>query len=268
MHSPAGIVSAATRAAAVAELFWTAPGHDSPVIEATVGTPLLLDRGPAFAFTYAESDRAHRIAASGRVVVVYSDARVSGSGWRPLAVVGRPLLTPDPDGAFFGDRLLEQELRKHPPSRALADSAMLRREHWWYLPRLIITVEVDAVEPVRERAGGPSSALLARLDDDQLEVGSLIDGEMDRLLTEDVDGGDEDVDGGAEGVPATVFGHDFTPDLEQRLTWSVRGRLVDDRLRITERVDRPRAATGLTLWQRLVRHRDLGRACRRNLRRA
>jgi hypothetical protein len=225
-------------------------------------TPLLLREQPAVALPYAQQALARRLAAAPALALLVSDDRMTGSGWQPVAVTGRPRLLADRDGKLFTDQLLEQELRKYPPSRALADSVLLRREHWWYLPRLIVTLEPDSVTAVGARAGG------------QGEVLAVVD-EAGQLAVDTVRGDDEvagqrrltslhgrDLPSGA----AVLLGHDFSvPDLERWTPWHSRGWLAGAHLTVEQRPERTSLEPPPGLWRRLRRQQQLERACRRAL---
>ena len=143
--------------AGIGELVWRDP-TGRPAAHGVV--PLLLGDRPAVALPWSLERQAREAAAGGVAALVLSDPRVAGPAWTPLALVGAPVLVEDPDGDLVREHLLSEELRKHPPSRALADSPLLRREHWWYLPRLVLALDVTGVVPVAGR-GGPSDAVLA-----------------------------------------------------------------------------------------------------------
>jgi hypothetical protein len=117
------------------------------------------------------SKHAAAVGAAGLAELVLSEPRLTGSAWEPLAALGRLTLLEDGDGGLFTDELLAQELRKHPPARALAASPLLRREHWWYLPRLVLLLEAPEVVPLRSREG-PGDAVLA-VDDGGLPVATV-----------------------------------------------------------------------------------------------
>src|SRR5690606_23965162 len=120
------------RASTVAELSWIGAAGRPDALPAV---PLLLMGEPAIAYPYAYADLARQIAASSRVALTLSGPRLTGRPWQPLTVTARPRLIEDADGELFEAELLTEELRKFPPSRTLADSLLLRRENWWYVPR-------------------------------------------------------------------------------------------------------------------------------------
>ena len=188
------------------------------------------------------------------MVLTLSDPRLTGSAWRPLVITARPTVVEDLDGALFTDRLLDQELRKHPPSRALADSAMLRREHWWYLPRLVLLLDVVHIEPGGRR-DGPDDAVLA-VDDGGLVVRTVrvTDWEGDPLTLE---GGPLTAEG-----PAVLVGQEISvPDVERWTVHTTTGRYADGRLQDVV----PAATRELEpvpgLLARVRRQRALEKAC-------
>ncbi|PSL05312.1 hypothetical protein CLV30_104178 [Haloactinopolyspora alba] len=257
--SPTG----ALHAAAVCEVAWLGAGGRPG---AAAAVPLVLDGVPAVALPYAYASLARLMGTATRVAVVLSDRRQAGSAWLPVVVHGRPRLVEDTDGTVFTEHLIHQELRKYPPARALADSPILRREHWWYLPRLIVTVEPDAVAEVAARQGGAVDGLLAVADSrDGLRVGSVAVGERSAggvrvaALSEP-----------APGIgPAVALCHDFSaPDLERWTSWTAYGQVTGaDGTEL--RVDAQDGTASLPpvpgLLARIRRQRQLARACRRGL---
>jgi hypothetical protein len=248
----------AIHSAGVAELLWRAPGGPPSAMGVV---PLLLDGRPAVALPWAHAAAARAAAASDAAVLALSDPRLTGSGWRPLVVSGRLTLVEDADGSLFVDRLLDQELRKHPPSRALADSVLLRREHWWYLPRLVLVLEPVAVEDGGRR-DGPRDVVLG-VDDGDLRAQTVRVGDWDDdPLT--IEGGPAAARG-----PATLIGQEISvPDVER---WTVHvttghyadGALTDVTPAATRALER---APGLLA--RVRRQRALQRACESELRAA
>ncbi|MGY1857550.1 hypothetical protein [Modestobacter sp. SYSU DS0290] len=245
------------RAAGLAELVWRRPGGPPGALGVV---PLLLGERPAVALPWAQVAAARSVAAADAVALVLSDPRLTGPGWEPLVLHGRCTLVEDGDGSLFTEDLLPQELRKHPPSRALADSAMLRREHWWYLPRLVLLLDDVRVAPTRRR-DGPADVVLA-VDDGGLRVGTVRVGEWaaDPLVVD----GAPPVSG-----PATLVGQEVSvPDAERWTVHVTTGRLAGGAL-----VDVVPAATRELeptpgLLTRVRRQRALHRACVATLREA
>ncbi|CCG02903.1 hypothetical protein [Blastococcus saxobsidens] len=244
-------VAAAVRSAGVAELLWRTP--EGP--PAAIGVvPLLLGGKPTVALPWAHVETARAAAASGAAALVLSDPRLAGSRWAPLVAAGRLTLVEDGDGSLFSEELLDQELRKHPPARALADSPMLRREHWWYLPRLVLVLEPADVVPCGRR-DGPADAVLG-VDDGGLHVRTVgvPDWDADPLPVLD---GPPDASG-----PAVLIGQELSvPDVERWTVHTTTGRYADGRLTAV----RPAATRELEpvpgLFARMRRQRSLERAC-------
>ena len=216
--------------------------------------PLVLGGQPAVALPWAQVETARAAAAGGTAALVLSDPRLTGSAWEPLVAAGRLTLVEDTDGELFADQLLDQELRKHPPSRALADSHMLRREHWWYLPRLILVLETVEAVPAGRR-DGPLDAVLA-VDDDGLQVRTV------RVADWDADPVELDDAPLTVRGPAVLVGQEISvPDVEQWTVHTTTGRYADGRL--TEVVPAPTRELEPRpgLLTRIRRQRALERAC-------
>lgn len=238
-------------AAGLAELIWQSPSGPPRAVGVV---PLVLDGRPAVALPWAFADDARSAAGSAAAALVLSDPRLSASAWRPTVLRGRLRLVEDPTGSLFADELLAQEIRKHPPSRALVDSPLLRRENWWYLPRLVLVLDVHSAEPGGAR-NGPDEAVLAVDDVD--------------LLVRTVHVGDWDADPlPVAGGPVTAEGHAVlvgqevsVPDAERWTVHTTTGRYADGRL--TEVL--PAATRQLEpvpgLLTRVRRQRRLEKAC-------
>ncbi len=254
------VVTVALRAAATAELSWLGPvGPDADAV-----TPLQLEGCPVLAVPYAYEAWARQLAALPEVLLTLSDPRLCGQRWKALALRARPRLVEDPEGHAFCDELLEDELRKHPPSRALADSILLRRENWWFLPRLLVHLDVVEMTSFVERFGR-DEVVLVTADGPRVRVDAVLAsgwGTTTLGLEALAAGGPLPVT--ADG--AVLLSHDFTePDLER---WDVvrsRGRLSLSTLVSPEPVARPGVPGMPRLGERLRRHRDLRRGCIRAL---
>ncbi|MGY2075943.1 hypothetical protein [Blastococcus sp. SYSU DS0828] len=249
---------AALHAAGVAELLWSTP--DGPP-GATGVVPLALGGRPAVALPWAHVATARAAAAAGSAALVLSEPRLTGARWSPLAFTGRLTLVEDGDGELFSEELLDQELRKHPPSRALADSHMLRREHWWYLPRLVLVLDPDAVVPV-DRREGPADAVLA-VDDGGLHVRTVRvpDWDADPLA---LPGGPPAVAG-----PAVLVGQELSvPDVERWTVHTTSGRYADGRLTDVHPAATRQLEPVPGLLARIRRQRALERSCVQALRAA
>lgn len=242
----------------MAELTWTGSGGRPDALPVT---PLLLDERPAVAYPYAYADLARQVAGSPAVALTLSDPRMTGSGWRAMTAAGQARLVEDSQGELFRAQLLREELRKYPPSRVLADSLMLQREHWWYLPRLIVVLDLGAPVPVEPRVDGQSQVLSVwaggRLHVDTVRV---TDTGTDRLHIASLAG--RPIPDG----PASLLGHDFSvPDLERWTPWVTAGELAGGVFNASGRPERTTLEPSLSLRQRYRRQRDLERACRANL---
>lgn len=248
----------AVRSAGLGELVWRAPDGGPPYALGVV--PLVLGGQPAVALTWAHEATARAVAASAGVALVLSEPRLGGTAWQPLAVHARSTLVEDGDGTLFTAQLLDQELRKHPPARGLADSTLLRREHWWYLPRLVLLLDPVTVHRTTGRAG-PDDAVLA-VDDGGLDVSvvRVADWSQDPLVL---------TGGPVARGPAALVGQEISvPDAER---WSVHrtaGTYADGRLAVTPPVPDRRLEPVPGLLTRVRRQRTLERACVRALRHA
>jgi len=206
----------ANRRAGVAEVCWS-DASGGPRAMAVI--PLEHEGQPALALYWSQWSLARELASCSGVAWVLSDRRMAQRGWEPTVGFGRMRLLVDDDGSMFAESMLDQELRKHPPSRAFADSRLLRREKWWFLPRLILKLEPNAAHTVGERTEPDSHGILA--------VGTA-----DATVTVDTVAVDPNqVDGVCEGPiactslagvapqargPAVLLRHDFSvPDLER-----------------------------------------------------
>lgn len=242
----------------MAELSWVTPTGRPDALPAT---PLLLGEQPALAYPYAYAGLAREIAAAPAIALTLSEPRMTGSGWRSLTAIGHATLVEDPEGELFRERLLREELRKYPPSRALADSLILQRENWWYLPRLIVLLDLRSSTWVAPRTA-EAHQVLTVWDGDRLHVDTVTvaDAGADRLKLAGLSGRPA-VDG-----PAALLGHDFSvPDLERWTPWVTRGNLTGDVLSVTDRPARTTLEPNLSLRQRYRRQRELEKACRATL---
>lgn len=249
-------VQALVAASSLAELCWLAP-DGTPRVRGVV--PLLLGERPVVAFLYADQEIAREAAASPRVVLVVAEPRSTGAAFAPTLLHARPTLREDPAGDLYLSELVVQELRRFPPARVLADSPLLMRENWWYLPRLVVDLDVEAAAPTTARAA-PYDHLLAVGHDDTPVVRAA------GRVAEPAPGGhaaEVAVDGPPPPPgPAVLFGQDASfPDLEQWSQWRWDGDWDGHGLVVS----RSPASTGLGrapgLVQRWRRQRDLERRC-------
>jgi hypothetical protein len=245
------------RRAQLAVVAWARPGR-APGIEVVV--PLVRRDVPVLALHYGRLGLADALAAAGEAVVAVGGVGGVGGLPAPSPVAARVdvAVAADPEGErFVEEGLLDQELAKHPPSRRRIDSPLQRREHWWYVPRLLVRLH----RPRELVALRPADALVAC-------------GDRDVTVTTCHLGAREPVEVTAAGAdplpagPATVLEHGADlPDLE--MPWERRweGRLTAGRLE-TDRVDvdaGPRERP-LGLLARIQVERRLGQACRAGLR--
>lgn len=244
------------------ELCWVDPDGRPAAVPVV---PLALDGAPAAALPYARAAALAALRQPVEAAFTVTDARSLPPGHRGAAAYGTAVVTDDVDGALFTAKLLDQELAKYPPSRRLADSALLRREHWWWLPRVVVqlwrrtgTGELPARD-VPARAEG----LLVRDEPAGLRLDVVAAGDWDgdpvRLRAAEPVRGD--------GAPALVFGHDYTqPDLERWEVWTRRGPLRGAELTVHEATGAPGGPLPpLDLRARLRAHRALERACRQGI---
>lgn len=245
--------------APLAELSWIDPGQ-RPRTHRVVTLPGG-DRHITLAFTYAEADIAGAVVTARQATLTTAAAEVTGTT-AGVSLSGRVRVTDDPNGERFVADLLAAELAKHPPARARADSVLLRSEHWWYLPRRIVTVEAEEVATL-----GAADALVAVAGGGPVPAVTAI------VLPAPAD--HSDVDTLEVGVPhlpdgaATVLCHGAElPDLER--TWSTTwtGDVRAGVLRARRTGGERRAGGPRRLLSRWARERQLERACRAGLRAA
>ena len=253
-HPP--LVAAAARAA-VAEVVYDAGPR--PQVAALV--PLVADGGLVFALPYAQAALAEGLAGAAAVGLALADPRLAGRGFTPLAATGRCSLDTDPDGARFEAELLTMELAKHPPSRTLADSRLLRREHWWFLPRLLLRFLPADSWPVAAKPPGGGVCFWPQSVGWGGATVAASDWQADEVTVR------------GEGLPtradpALLLRHDFSPDRERSATLALTGTLTGDRLRVRGRQGRADLPGPPRLLERLRAQRALRRGCVAGLRSA
>lgn len=253
------------RASGVGEVAWV-DGAGPPEVAAVL--PLTLGDGVVLALTFDAVRWAHQVADSRRVALVLRDPRGAGSAFEPGAWLATPRLEIDPTGRVYQEHLISQELRRYPPSRTLVDSPMLCREHWWYLPRLIVRLDdMVALDPTPAIRHDDRDHLLVGASDGIPRVSTA----RTAMPTPGAGRVELQVTGGEPAVsgPAVLFAQDASyPDLERWARWSWRGVLrSEDTLELD--VDVGPDETGLPapsgLGRRWRTHRELGRSCRRAL---
>lgn len=243
-------------ASSLAELCWLAP-DGTPRVRGVV--PLVLEGRPVVAFLYADHEIAREAAASSRVVLVVAEPRSTAAAFGPAVLHARPTLREDPEGDLYVDELVVQELRRFPPARVFADSPLLMRENWWYLPRLVLDLEVEGAAPATARRA-PYDHLLVVAHDDTLAVraaGPVGD------LGSDGSAAEVAVDGTPPPPgPAELFGQDASfPDLERWSQWHWRGHWDGQALVVSEAPATRGLGPTPGLVQRWRRQRDLERRC-------
>jgi hypothetical protein len=247
--------------AAVADLAYAGP-DGRPRIEAL--TPLLFEKEPVFAIPYARTDLADCLETSPRVSLTFSDSRLARVGWSPLAVEGKMEVTPDPEGDLFLEEPLYWELRKYGPSRPLIGSLVLRRDNWWYVPRLILRfTETGTPGPVTRRTD-PDQGVLAWKTADNIfsDTVRVDDWNSDRPLVSSLSQKEL-----PDNVAAALLYHDFSvPDREQRASLNLTGTLNNGRLSVTQREGTHTLEKRPGLIARWRAQKDLERLCRSGLR--
>lgn len=246
--------------AAVAELAYTGP-DGRPHIEAL--TPLLLEKEPVFALPYSRLDLARCLEKDPEVSLTFSDSRLARVGWSPLTVEGKVEVTPDTEGDLFLEEPLYWELRKFWPSRQLIGSLVLRRDNWWYVPRLILRfTETETPRPVTRRTE-PEQGILAWKEADTIfsDTVWVDDWDSERPLVSSLS-----QDELPDDVPAALLYHDFSvPDREQRSSLNLAGTLNNGRLSVTRREGRRDLGKRPGLIARWRYQKDLERRCKAGL---
>lgn len=246
--------------AAVAELAYTGP-DGMPRVEAL--TPLLLEKEPVFALPYSRMDLVRCLEEDPRVSLTFSDSRLARVGWSPLTVEGKMEVTPDLEGDIFLEEPLYWELRKYGPSRPLIGSLVLRRDNWWYVPRLILRfTETETPGPVIRRTE-PDQGILAWKDGGSISSDTVRvdDWDADRPLVSSLSQKEL-----PSNVPAALFYHDFSvPDREQRTSLNLAGTLNSGRLSVTHREGTRKLEKRPGLIARWRAQKDLERRCKAGL---
>jgi hypothetical protein len=274
------IVTRAVHGSSVADVAWL---DADGMLHGCGALALLWKKKPVLAFSYAYEDLARRIASAHQVALVMTETRSTSSAFAPAALIGRPTLIEDIDGYLFTDHLLSQELRRYPPARIYADSLVLRREYWWYLPRLIVSLDIDTTLPMPARSVPPTSAGTGRsVADDATPLfrehllAVAVDGRIETHLVRAPDAGAAKTialkpvdDRALPSGPAVLLGQYASfPDLARWSTWRYQGFCRGDQFEVTE----PPSSIGLesvpSVWQRLNSQRAFGRDCRAGIARS
>ena len=249
--------------AALAEIVYLEP---SGRIGMAPVTPLLIGNVPCVALPMDRRPLAESLAAAPSVALVLSDSRLALKGWSPLVVTGRAEVTADPTGEIFTTELLEQELSKYPPARRLIDSPLLRRENWWYLPRMVVRVtDVSEAHEVGRREPGRHGLLAwehaGRLDADTVAV---TDWDAASIAVSSAPFSGARFPRGR--ASAALFSADFSiPDLDRRAELHVTGVLEDGLFTVTERSGSLQLGAPPGVLARLRAQRALERACKAGL---
>ncbi|SNR52485.1 hypothetical protein SAMN06265360_108168 [Haloechinothrix alba] len=247
------------RRSTVAELSWLGPR--GPVGLPVV--PLELDGVPCAALPYLHLDTVDSLVTE-YVAASVTDTRTLGEDATAAVAAGRVSVRHDLDGTIFTDKLLEQEIVKHPPTRLRAAGLLARRENWWWVPRVLITVvEIDSAAPVPVRSG-PADGLLVRRDGTRPCVEVVTAREWPARSGERIDVWPRD--GGlleGDGSRVYVYGHRHSPDFERWEPWYRGGVLSGETFTVSDGNGEP----GLELEPfgivgRIRNHRAVERSCR------
>lgn len=221
---------------------------------------------PCVALPYSMAETA--LSLRGRYAAFSVSAEDAG-GRSAVVGTGPVEVVEDLDGSEFVEHLVEQEAIKHPPTRLRADSLISRRENWWWVPRVIVSLasidEERGLHPrtragdallVRDRAGRPEVDVVTAED--------WSDRSAESLTLWSRSGG---LLGGAQ-EPAFVFGHQYSLDFERWERWSRSGRLNGESLLTSEAEGAPVGDSPAgplppySLIERFSNHRSLARTCR------
>nr|WP_211351909.1 hypothetical protein [Haloactinospora alba] len=246
-----------------AELCWVAP--DGPTGIPVV--PLVWGEFPCAALPLAHLDAVDGM--SGRRVV-FSAGGGAGAGTTSAVLGSGPVeVRYDLAGEQFTRDLLAQEVAKHPPTRLRADSLMARREHWWWVARvLVILTRLDSRNEVRPWRPA-EDALLVRPGNREPRVdvvtapGWGAAGRSEELWRRD-------------GLPlagnheqAFAFGHRHSPDFERWERWYRAGSLSQETLTVAEAAGNPgEQPQPFGFLGRIRNHWRVSRACRTGVARA
>ncbi|MUL44217.1 hypothetical protein FZ103_24155 [Streptomonospora sp. PA3] len=255
------------RRSTAAELCWSGTGGPAgiPVV------PLMWGDLPCVALPMAHLDAVDTMT-SGRAAFAVTDPPGAEAAGGTVAA-GPVDIRFDLEGKRFADHLLEQEIVKHPPTRLRADGLMARRENWWWMPRVLITLtELEEVREIPARRRG-EDALLVRPG---AQGGApRVDTVTARTWPEAPGGGVElwRRDGAAlegAGEPAFAFAHRHSPDFERWERWYRAGRAEGEVLKVAAGTGapEPEPLRPYNLLARYRNHRDVVRACRAGIARA
>jgi len=254
------VIGIAERAAR-AELGWRAADG---VLHAVAIVPLIVDGAVVAALPFCHDDVARDLGGVPTATLVFSDSRMALRGWSPCVVPVAVDVAADRTGEWTWTGALDQEVRKHPPSRLLIDTAVQRREHWWYVPRWVVRLrETAGARAIARRQGAADGVLFVDGGPAPLAHTVAVDDWAAGVLSLtrlDTSSGPPPSAG-----PAVLFGHDFSiPDQERTSRVALHGMLDGPHLTVSRRegdlqLPAPR------LLDRLRAHYHLERACRRAL---
>lgn len=242
------------RAAQLAEVAWRAR---SGVPDATAVVPLLDDGVPCLALPYAQLELARALEQAPEIVIGVTNRSVGRDAEPMLAHVNAEVIA-DPDGLALEQRgLLPQLIAKHPPDRRRLDSLLQRREHWWYVPRLLVRfTDAHAIRSVDARDG------LLVVGGERLQVSPCAITSSEPLVL----GPDARHD---TERPALVLRHGAdVPELEQPWQQRWRGVIAPHGFELDSAHGHGPPDRPLTLRQRVTAAWRLERACRRGLKAA
>ncbi|HSK96756.1 MAG TPA: hypothetical protein VK891_09085 [Euzebyales bacterium] len=253
---------AAARLAACAELGWR---DAQGALHAIAFTPLVIDGAVAAALPFDQAPVARLLEGASVAVLTLSDSRMALRGWTSWAQPVGVDVSVDRDGDWTWTGALDQEVRKYPPSRLLIDTAIQRREHWWYVPRLVLRLRPrGAPTPIARRGGPDDGVLFGDLGDGFTATSVAVDDwDADRVHLTPLE---HTVRLGVRPAPALVMTHDFSiPDMERWERYEVTGTRDGGWLRVAQRRGRPTLEPVPGLVRRLRLHWQRERACRHAL---
>jgi hypothetical protein len=219
--------------------------------------PLLWQGTPVLSLTLDRSELAVSLAGAEAVDLLVREPRNTGRRWQPTGWRCRSRLVEDLDGEAYRDELVLQELRRYPPARRYADSPLLMRENWWFLPRLLVVLEPVEALPGPGPAGDAGELLLVTPDDGRPAT-SGVRREGEELVHR---WGPQ-----PEPGPGVVLGQDATfPDLEVWNAWTRPVEVGDGRVVPTAPLPDPSPARAPGLMARWRAERQFSAGCRRGL---
>ncbi len=264
-------VSKVWRRAIVGELCWdTASGPQARGV-----VPLCLDGRPTLALPY--SYYADVAGLHGKPVTFSVTKSAGGDAG---AMTGRVRIVHDLDGEVFLRELLTQEIVKFPPTRLLADGLMAQRDNWWWVARMLVTLEVEDSHALPVREDTNDALLVREFGGGSAEPGTTCGPRVSvaRIAQWPVSGAISVPGASADGATpaatersedastrALLFGHARSPDAERWESWSRTGVLQAGQFHVTEAHGQPSTVGPMSLLQRYRTHRARAKDCRRGL---